>query len=293
MQKIIPHIWFETTAKEAADFYVSVFPESSITSDSTMSDTPSGDARVIGLNIFGTDFQFLNAGPFYDRNPSFSYMVSFKTPEEADAVWEKLLPDAFVMMPYGEYPFSKKYGWLKDKFGVSWQIMIDGGMPVQRVTPSLLFVGNVCGRAEEAMNYWCSVFKDAAPMPGHISRYAAGQAPDKEGTLNYARFQIGGQEFVCMDSAHDHKFAFNEMQSFVINCKDQAELDYFTEKLSTVPEAEQCGWVKDQFGVSWQIVPEAFGEIMATANPEQKKKVVAAFLKMKRFDIEALKKAAQ
>jgi len=153
----------------------------------------------------------------------------------------------------------------------------------------MLFVQNVCGRAEEAINYYTSVFGNSKLLT--TFRYSAGEEPDKEGTLAYADFVLEGQIFAAMDSAHEHKFNFNEAISFVVNCESQEELDYFWEKLSKGgdPKAQQCGWLKDKFGVSWQIVPMVLGELLS--NTDKAQKVMSALLKMKKLDIETLKKA--
>lgn len=190
-------------------------------------------------------------------------------------------------MELGEYPFSKRYGRIQDKYGVSWQVIHAEGGFKQRIMPALMFTKEVCGKAEEAINFYVSVFQNATAQV--FARYAKGEEPDKEGTVKYAQFILCDQEFGAMDSAHDHKFKFNEAVSLMINCKDQKEIDYFWDKLSAVPEAEQCGWVKDKYGVSWQIVPENMGELMSK-NPE---KTTPAMLKMKKIIIKDLEKAGE
>jgi len=294
MQKVIPFIWFETQALEAAEFYIKIFPESKLISNVKLPDTPSGEANSVTLKLWGREIQFISAGKFFERNPSFSYIVACPTIEEVDHYWDKLSKGAEVMMEIGEYPFSKRYGWLKDKFGVSWQIMYDT-RKVQKITPSLLFTQEHCGKAEAAMNHYCEMFKGlgkkAEILEGHLARWGANQAPDKEGTISYARFHLDGNELVVMDSAHKHAFKFNEMQTLVVRCDDQKEIDYFWKKISFVPEAEQCGWAKDQFGVSWQVVPTVMEEMMVKSTPEQMKRVVQAFLPMKKFDLKKLEEA--
>ena len=291
MQKLIPFIWFEDQASKAADFYVSIFPDSKIISKAVLPNTPSGDTEIISLNLSGTEFQFMSAGNLADRNPSFSYMVICKTADEVENLWNLLLDGATIMMPLDTYPFSQKYGWLKDKYGVSWQIMYDGGMMnIQKITPCFLFVGDVYGKAEEAMNFYCSIFGGSS-LPGHLSRYTADQAPDIEGKLNYARFQINGQEFVIMESAHGHKFGFNEMQSIVVRCNDQKEMDAIWEKLSFYPDSEQCGWLKDKYGISWQMSTARMEEMMTQGTPEQLDRIVKAFLPMKKLDLEIIERA--
>ncbi len=259
-QWITPHFWFDKEARQAAEFYTSVFENSEITSVKVIRDTPSGDCDLVTFQIMGYEFMAISAGPLFKINPSISFHVKCRTVGEVDEIWKKLSVDGTALMDLGEYPFSKRYGWIQDKYGVSWQVIHTEGEFIHRITPVLMFVGEVCGRAEEAVNFYASVF------PGGNSqvqaRYAKGEQPDKEGTVKYAGFSLGGQEFGAMDSARMHDFGFNEAISLIVNCKDQAEIDYYWEKLSAVPEAEQCGWIKDKFGVSWQIVPANMEEIM-------------------------------
>lgn len=285
MQKITPHLWFDTQAVEAAEFYSNVFPDSKINFKTQIKDTPSGDCDIVGFSVMDFEFQAISAGPLFKFNPSISFHLKFKTPEEVDGVWEKLLPGGTVMMELGEYPFSKRYGWIQDKFGVSWQIIHADGEFEQRVVPVLMFTQDNCGKAEAAMNDYASIFPDSKATVS--MRYGEGEAPDQSGNVKYGQLLLEGEEFGVMESAHDHKFTFNEAISLIVNCKDQAEIDYFWEKLSAVPEAEQCGWVKDQFGVSWQIIPQNMGELV---NSE---KTTQAMLKMKKIVIEELRRAAE
>ena len=285
--KITPHLWFDTEAKEAAEFYVSVFDNSRITSITTIHDTPSGDAETVAFQIMGYDFMAISAGPYFKINPSISFHVRCATVEEVDQIWEKLSAGGTALMELGEYPFSKRYGWIEDKFGVSWQVIYTEGDFDQRITPALLFTGDVAGKTEEAINFYASVFQDAKAAV--LQRYVAGEEPDKPGTVKYAQFILYGQEFGAMDSAWPHEFGFNEAVSLIVNCKDQAEIDYFWEKLSAVPEAENCGWLKDKFGVSWQITPWNILELLAR-NPA---KTTPVMLQMKKVIIADLEKAGE
>jgi predicted 3-demethylubiquinone-9 3-methyltransferase (glyoxalase superfamily) len=287
MQKIIPHLWFDKEAKEAAEFYTSVFDDTKINFVTLIRNTPSGDAEIVGFQIMGYDFMAISAGPFFKINPSISFHAKCRTVEEVDRIWKKLSKGGTVMMELSEYPFSKRYGWIQDKFGVSWQIIYTEGDFKQRITPVLMFVGDVCGKAEEAIGFYTSIFPAAK---AHVlARYINGEEPDKEGTVKYAQFILDGQEFGAMDSARMHDFGFNEAVSFIVNCKDQNEIDYFWDKLSAVPEAEQCGWIKDKYGVSWQIIPANMGELIGK-NPE---KTTPAMLKMKKIIIADLEKAGK
>jgi len=193
-------------------------------------------------------------------------------------------------MELGEYPWSEKYGWCSDRYGLSWQVIFVGESEIQqKITPALMFVGDVCGKAEEAVNFYASVFRNA--KANVLARYGKGEEPDKEGTVKYAAFTLEGQEFGAMDSAHKHNFSFNEAISFVVNCETQEEIDYYWKKLSAVPEAEQCGWLKDQYGLSWQIVPTVLVEMLQDKDKKKVARVTEAFLKMKKFDIKTLEQA--
>ncbi len=287
MQKIIPHLWFDTQAVQAADFYCQVFPESQILHKNVLNNTPSGNVDLVSLKIWGHEFAFISAGPIFKINASVSFTVICKTPEELDAMWEQLKQDGRVLMELGEYPFSKRYGWVMDKFGVTWQlILVEGDMPEQRIVPALLFTQDLCGKAEEAINFYVSVFDNSKIKD--VMKYGEHETPDTEGTIQHATFMLENQFFTAMDSAHKHEFKFNEAISFMVRCKTQEEIDYYWEKLSAVPESEQCGWLKDKFGFSWQIVPTAMDEMMKNGTKEQTARVTEAFLQMKKFDIAKL-----
>ena len=300
MQRITPHLWFDKEAREAAGLYISLLPGSRITSATTLSGTPSGDCDLVSFEIAGQPFMAIGAGPLFKFNPSVSFQLKCGTKQEVDAIWERLSPGGKVLMPLDAYPFSERFGWLEDKYGLSWQIMYaDGNSGGQRVTPVLMYVGSVCGKAEEAINFYVSVFrnKPAGAKGGDtkadiLARYGAGGEPDKEGTVQYAQFSLLGQEFGAMDSAREHKFAFNEAISFMVPCDTQEEIDYFWAQLSAEPKAEQCGWLKDKYGLSWQITPAILRELLGGSDKARIARVTQAFLKMKKFDIAALKRAA-
>ena len=291
MQKIIPHLWFDKEAKEAAEFYASAFPEAKVTNVTTIHDTPSGDADIVSFEILGHQFMAISAGPLFKINPSISFFVGCETKEEVDVLWEKLSEGGKALMPLDKYPFSEWYGWIQDKFGVSWQLILTKpeGDWRPRIVPSLLFVGDVYGKAEEAISFYLSVFKES--KMGIVAKYGPGQEPDKEGAIMFADFMIENVWLAAMDSAHEHDFAFSEAVSLMVKCDSQEEIDYYWDKLSAVPESEQCGWLKDKFGVSWQITPTEMDEMLEKGTEEQKVRVTQAFLKMKKFDIATLKEA--
>jgi len=291
MQKIIPHLWFDKEAKNAANFYVSVFPDSAITSSTVLRNTPSGDCDVVAFDLMGYSFLSISAGPLFTFNPSVSFFVLCKTNDEVDRLWATLSEGGHVLMELGEYPFSKRYGWTADKYGVTWQVSLDDGhyQYRHRITPTLMYVGNVAGKAEEAMRFYASVLPDSTV--GDIARYPAGMEPDKEGTVMHGSVTLAGQEFFAMDSAQEHDFTFNEAISLVVNCDSQEEIDRYWYKLSAVPAAEQCGWLKDKFGLSWQITPSDMEEMLRSSSQAQVDRVTQAFLPMKKLDMETIRRA--
>lgn len=264
---IIPHLWFDKEAKEAAEFYCSVFPDSNIKHTTILHNTPSGDCDLVSFNVWGHPFMAISAGPYFKINPSISFIVNFDPSREKnvkemiDVVWNKLSYGGIPLMPLNKYPFSDRYGWIQDKYGVSWQLILTNpdGEPRPAIVPSLMFIGNNCGKAEEARQFYLSVFRNA--KAGALFRYGPDHEPNKEGTVMFTDFLLEETWLAAMDSALEHPFNFNEAISMLVNCETQEEIDYYWEKLSAVPEAEQCGWLKDQYGVSWQISPAALDEM--------------------------------
>lgn len=245
----------------------------------------------VSFQLRGMKFMAISADPLFKFNPSISFIVGCETAEEVNRLWEKLSEDGTALMPLDAYPFSERYGWIQDKYALSWQLIFTKpeGDERPRIVPFLLFVGDKAGKAEEAINFYLSVFKNS--KMGSIARYGPDQEPDKEGTVMFADFMLDGLWLAAMDSAHPNVFTFNEAISFIVSCDTQEEIDYYWEKLSAVPESEQCGWLKDKYGVSWQIVPTAFDEMMSKGTREQLDRVTQAFLPMKKFDVAKLKEA--
>lgn len=155
-------------------------------------------------------------------------------------------------------------------------------MTTQKITPFLWFDG----KAEEAMNFYTSIFKDS--KSGNVTRYGEAE-PGSKGQVMIATFQLFGQEFTALNGGP--KFKFTEAISFVVNCESQEEVDEYWDKLSEGGEKSRCGWLKDKFGLSWQIVPTVLGELMGDKDPEKAKRVMQAMLQMDKIDIKTLKQA--
>lgn len=275
---IHPCLWFDGNAKEAATFYSNVFSETRILDENPM---------VVNFEILGQKFMGLNGGPRHTINPSISFMVLYQTKDELRTAWEKLFEEGSALMPLDKYDWSQMYGWVQDKFGVNWQLYLaEEGTTSQNVSPSLMFVGEQNGKAEEAVKFYTSIF-DNSEIQG-ILKYTAAE-DDTEGNVKHSQFVINGYTMMAMDSSYEHNFQFSEAISLVITCDTQEEIDFYWDKLKEGGREDQCGWLKDQFGVSWQIVPRILGELMADS--EKAPKVIEAFMNMIKFDIETLKNA--
>ncbi len=275
---IYPCLWFDGQAKEAAEFYCTVFSNSTSKEENSF---------VTLFESAGQKFMLLNGGPTFKINPSISFFVLCETEAELDGIWNKLLEGGAVLMALDKYPWSEKYGWIQDKYGVNWQLALgklaDTG---QKFTPALMFTQKQHGNAEKAVNFYTSVFENSS-IRG-ILKYDENE-PVEAGKVKHAQFQLDKTVFMAMDGGMAHDFGFNEAVSFVVSCKDQAEVDYYWDKLTEGGEESMCGWLKDQFGVSWQIVPEILETLMS--DPERFPRVMQAFMQMKKFDIETLLKA--
>ncbi len=284
MQKITPFLWFDTQAEEAANFYASLFDGSKIGSVRRYGDAgpgPKGQVITLTFQIAGLDVMALNGGPVFSFTPAVSFFVTCSSEQEIDALWKKLSAGGKVLMELQKYPFSEKFGWVADRFGVTWQLTL-AGRPT-RITPFFMFVGKQLGKAEEAMKFWGSLFKGSEI--GHIER-------DSKGRVMHARFTLGGQEFMAMDSDGEHAFTFNEAVSFFVDCRTQEEVDELWEKLTDGGSESQCGWLKDRYGASWQIVPSILGELLGDKNQARAQRAMKAMLGMKKLDIKGLKAAA-
>jgi predicted 3-demethylubiquinone-9 3-methyltransferase (glyoxalase superfamily) len=293
MREIVPHLWYDDKAEEAVNFYTSIFKNSkkgSVTrydeAGAKVSGRPKGSVLTVTFELEGQRFIALNGGPLFSFTPAVSFFVSCGSREEIDDLWRRLSDGGMALMELDKYPFAERYGWLQDKYGLSWQLIL-AGRP-QKIAPCLLFVGEQKGKAEEAMNHYISIIPDSAIA--RIERYGKGEQ-DPEGTVKYAEFSLHEQEFIAMDSAFEHQFGFTEAISFLVECENQDEVDGFWQKLTESGAEGQCGWLKDKYGVYWQIVPTLLGELLNDPDPVKAQRVMEAMLQMKKIDIDKLKQA--
>lgn len=288
MQRIVPCIWFDHTAQEAAQFYIDVFEDGHLGEVQYYPerDLPefqkefAGKPVTIDVVIRGFRITGINAGPEVKPNPAISFMVHFDASEESllDQIWNGLGNGGQVLMPLDAYPFSPRYGWVQDRYGVNWQLMLGETNAPERpfIVPSLMFTEEVLGRASEAIDFYTGLF-DGTVMA--MDRYAEKSGIAAEGAVTYAAFTMLEEQFVAMDTSVEHGFTFTPGLSFVVLCRDQDEIDRYWEALSAVPEAEQCGWCVDQFGVSWHIIPADWAHHLAKPGAYQE------MLRMKKIEI--------
>ncbi len=278
-EQITPCLWFDNQAKEAASFYCSHFTNAKIASQSPI---------VSEIEVSGQHITLLDGGPQYKPNPSISFFYICETKEELTRIWTAFVKEGKVHMPLDKYDWSEQYGWISDKYGTSWQISLGKFEDVgQKITPCLMFVGDQYGRAEEAIEHYSSIFKN--PKSEGILRFGKNEAPDQEGMVKHAQLALNGQKFMFMDSAQPHHFQFTEGVSLTVHCESQEEIDYYWQKLTESGEESMCGWLKDKFGVSWQIIPSILSKIMS--DPKKAGKAAQAFMQMRKFDIEKLVQA--
>src|ERR1700693_114533 len=289
-QKLTPCLWFNDNAEEAVIFYTSIFKNSKINGVTHYGDAaaegsgrPKESLMTLVFELEAQEFMALNGGPHFNFTPALSFFVWCETEKEIDDLWRKLSAGGKALMELDKYPFAEKYGWCEDKFGVSWQLILS--IRKQKISPALLFVKEQSGKAEEAMKFYTSLFKN--------SKIESIACDHKTGVVLHARFTLAGQDFVALESPMEHPCTFTPAISFIVNCDSQQEIDEFWKTLSADEEAEQCGWLRDQFGVSWQIVPSVLGKMMLDIDSKKSEQVMKALLRMKKLDIQILKQAAE
>ncbi|MGM0219669.1 VOC family protein [Enterococcus sp. AZ126] len=282
MSKFSPCLWFDGKVEEAAELYVNAFDGGEINKVDYYVDSehqPKGSVLTVSLTLAGQEVILLNGGPEFDFTPAISFFVECETEEQIDKLWETLSHKGEILMEFETYPFSKKYGWLKDQYGVSWQLSLSETS--QSITPSFLFTGKQFGKAEEAMNQWIEIFGE-----GTIEFVQKNQ----DGTVAQALFTMHGQPFRVMDSGEQHNFTFTMATSFYVYCKDQAEINRLWDAVTAKGKEWPCGWMEDEYGVCWQTVTADMEKLFDNSDPDRAYRVMQELYKMKRIDIAALRK---
>lgn len=283
-------LWFDKDGLSAAEFYVSLFRNSKIEIVTNYGETGQeitggapGSVMVVYYKLMDSEFLNLNGGPHFQHTSAYSNFVSLKNASEVEKLWKALSQNGEVRMELNKYDWSEKYGWIKDRYGIEWQLMFDPEGE-EGIFPAMLFTNEMYGKGEVAINYYTGLFP--------YSQIETIYRNPEDNKIMYASFKLNNKRFVLMEGPGEHGNAgFNESFSMTVACKDQNEIDYYWNEMTKNGGAEsQCGWLKDKFGLSWQIVPEGIERMM---NGKNKEKAMAAMLQMKKFDIAKLTAAAQ
>lgn len=276
---ITPCLWFNNQAPEAASMYCTAFKNSKITSQSPI---------VTEIDVAGQKFILLDGGPMYKPNASISFYYICEDAQELELIWDTFSKEGTVIMPLDTYPWSKKYGFITDKFGIAWQFALGKISDVgQKITPCFLFTGKQYGMADEAIKLYASIFENTT-VDG-ILRYSADELPETEGKIKHAQISFDGQKLMLMESADVSGIAFTEGVSLTVYCDTQEEIDYYWNAFTDSGEESMCGWLKDKFGVSWQIIPTMLGKVMS--DPAKAGKAAQAFMSMRKLNIEQIVQA--
>lgn len=286
MKHISTCLWFDNQAEEAAKFYTTVFDHAEIKrrsyygeSASKVAQRPVGSLLTVTTQIEDLEVEGLNGGPIFKFNPTFSFFVSCTSEAEITEKWKKLSAGGEVRMGLDKYPWAERYGWTTDKYGVEWQLI--QAPSKQKVAPSFLFVDELFRKGEEALNFYLSLFPN--------SKIESISRDPSTNSIAHCDFTLNGQGFALMEGSGQHGHKFNNAFSLMVNCDNQKEIDALWAKLSDGGTIEECGWLKDKYGVSWQIVPAKLAEVMI--DPVKSEKAFSEILKMKKLEISQIEKA--
>jgi predicted 3-demethylubiquinone-9 3-methyltransferase (glyoxalase superfamily) len=295
MQKIVPHLWYDSEAETAARTYVDLVPGSALgavvrypEAGREIHGREPGTVMTVDFRLGDTSLLALNGGPIFRFTHAGSLFVALEDRADVDRLWHGLAEGGRELMPLGRYDWSEHYGWLADRWGLSWQIALGERAAVGRtVSPALLFGGARAGQARAALDLYAETFPGAG-LDGVLHHDGSGKDPAT--SIAHAQLDIDGQKLMVMESV-ESEAGFTEAFSLLVNCEDQAEIDRLWAALSAVPEAEACGWLKDRFGVSWQIAPRVLGEMMTSGDRAAVERLTAAFMPMKKLDLATLQRA--
>jgi predicted 3-demethylubiquinone-9 3-methyltransferase (glyoxalase superfamily) len=239
-----------------------------------------GSIMTVDFEIANAKVMGLNGGPLFKFSPSFSFFVSCDSPEEIKSLWSKLSTDGTTRLALDKYPWADMYGWTSDKFGVEWQLILAPN--TEKIAPSFLFTDSLYGKGQEAIDFYTGILPN--------SKIESNMKDPNTGTIMHCAFSLNGQSFKLMEGAGKHGHSFNESMSLVVSCNSQIEIDTYWDRLTADGgKPVQCGWLKDKFGVSWQIVPSNIEKY--ASDPVQFEKAMAVIMKMVKLDMAAIDRA--
>jgi predicted 3-demethylubiquinone-9 3-methyltransferase (glyoxalase superfamily) len=257
--KITPCLWFEYSAKEAVEFYCETFRNSFIIESSELS---------VKFSLNNIEFVALNKSPNSTINDTISFSVYCGGEWEIERLYSVFSQGGEVIMPLGPYPFARKYAWVKDKFGVSWQLDVDPINNPQNIVPSVMFVNDHAPKLKEAINFYHGIF----PKP--MMLFEVAYPPEihmPEGCLRFAQHKLNGYIFNFMSNHERQESESNESVSFTVWCKDQEDINHYWNALnSKASKIGKFGWLQDKYGLWWQILPNNLGALLKDKENLQK-----------------------
>ena len=294
--RIVPCIWFEDQAEAAASFYVAAFEQGHVDAvaryprtGGNPSNQPPGSDLTVDLTLADQRFTLLNGGPIFKPNPSVSFHVHLPDAAAVDVLHAALGAGGMDLMPLDTYPWSPRFVWLQDRFGVSWQLMARDDAARPTIVPALMFAGPHHGRARAAIAAYVAALPGSSVV--HVEDFGEGEGGEV-GTGKQAVLELMGQPVVAMDGGPGHAFGFDEGVSLQVMCTDQAEVDRVATALAADGGEEgPCGWVRDRFGLWWQVGTARVGAWMASEDEAARDRVFHALLPMHRLDLAALERA--
>ena len=293
--ELVPCLWLGDQAEAAASLYLEAFADARVESvahypeeGANPANLPPGSVLTVDVRLAEQRLTLLNGGPGFRPNPSVSFHVHLGDAADVDALHATLGEGGAELMPLGEYPWSARYAWIEDRFGVSWQIMARPEAREPAIVPCLMYAGEHHGGAREAIDAYVGAIPNSRVL--EVETFAEGEGGEA-GTVKQGRFELAGHTMVAMDGGTGHAFGFDEGASLQVLCSAQAEVDRVWSALAVGGEEGPCGWVRDRFGLWWQVVPEAMATWMSSDDAAARDRVFRAMLSMGKLDVDALERA--
>lgn len=282
--KFAPCLWVDNQVEEMTELYTKVFENGKpLKTLYFLEDAHGkiGDILTQSVQLANQEFILLNGGPEFKATPSISYMVTCTSETQLQVLWQELSEGGKLLMNLVIYPGVGQFGWLEDRFGISWQFSLDQSSSSQKITPCFMFSGEQYGNASRAVAEWIEVFQS-----GEILEHYS----NEDSTTKLAKFTLHQQEFMAMDSAVDHNFTFSLANSFYVYCENQKEIDRLWTAITSKGTEMPCGWMGDRFGVAWQTVTRDMDTMLDRKNLTKALAVTQAVYGMMKIDSEELRR---
>lgn len=264
-EKVVLHLWFDTQAMEAAKFYTSIFQNSKVIQSVKFSDTPSGEAELVSFSLENVRFEAISAGPFLSINDSMRLVVFCHSQAERDEYVNKLA---------GKVRSAENMTMVEDRFGVHWLLVMASSQTKQ--LPKICPLVDAYGKAREMHDYYQGEFTTKTD----VMSYEYNQ---------WYVLELAGNPIIFADISHGPS-QYTGALSLLYLCENQQELDSFYQGFSAEVESEQCGWIVDKYGISWQIVPRMFLDFAQKLSPTTYQKINKQILTMKKIEIAQIEK---